>query len=89
MSNRPYPELSEAIYRAIVNGKYVKSSRSGTNPVGCLSFTEGPNGLVGFQDDKLPPEQRRTHTLIFTRQEFTAFAAALKAGEFDHLIESN
>jgi hypothetical protein len=80
----PYPSLGDVSYRAVVDGKYRKSSYSnGTG--GCLSFTV-VNGLVGFQDDKLSISDRKARTLVFTPDEIRAFVLGAKAGEFDHLL---
>ncbi|MGH3838550.1 MAG: DUF397 domain-containing protein [Pseudonocardiaceae bacterium] len=81
----PYPSLDDAQYDAVVNGRYLKSTFSNASG-GCLSFTVA-DGLVGFQDDKLPPAERQAHTLIFTQHEMTAFIAGAKNGDFDHLLD--
>jgi hypothetical protein len=80
----PYPWLDDAQYDAVVNGQYVKSTFS--NATGdCLSFTVA-DGLIGFQDDKLPPDERKARTLIFGQHEMAAFIAGAKNGDFDHLL---
>ncbi|MGQ0717617.1 MAG: DUF397 domain-containing protein [Pseudonocardiales bacterium] len=81
----PYPSLDNAQYEAVVNGRYLKSTFSNANG-GCLSFTLS-DGLIGFQDDKLPPAERKTRTLIFTQPELAAFIAGAKNGDFDHLLD--
>ncbi|MGH3721057.1 MAG: DUF397 domain-containing protein [Pseudonocardiaceae bacterium] len=81
----PYPSLDDAHYDAVVNGRYVKSALSSPNG-GCLSFTTAA-GLIGFQDDKLPPPERKARTLVFTQPELAAFIAGAKNGDFDHLLE--
>ena len=48
----PYPSLDDAQYNAVVNGRYLKSTFSNASG-DCLSFTLS-DGLIGFQDDKLP-----------------------------------
>ena len=80
----PYPTLDDAQYDAVVNGQYVKSTFSNANG-GCLSFT-ATNGLIGLQDDNLPPAERKSRTLIFTPLELAAFITGAKNGDFDHLI---
>ena len=85
----PYPslddtQLDDTQYDAVVNGQYAKSTFSGSN-TGCLSFTLA-DGLIGFQDDKLSPAERKARTLIFTQPELTAFIAGAKNGDFDHLL---
>jgi hypothetical protein len=79
----PYRWLDDARYDAVVNGRYVKSTFSNG---GCLSFTVA-DGLIGFQDDKLPPAERQARTLVFDQHEMAAFIAGAKNGDFDHLLE--
>lgn len=81
----PYPDLDDAQYQAVVNGRYLKSSFSNASG-DCLSFTVAGD-LVGFQDDKLAAAERKTRTLVFTRPELAAFIAGAKNGEFDHLLD--
>jgi hypothetical protein len=81
----PYPSLDDAQYDAIINGRYLKSTFSNASG-GCLSFTLS-DGLIGFQDDKLPPAERKAHTLIFTQPELAAFITGAKNGDFDHLLD--
>ena len=68
----------------MVNGRYLKSTFSNASG-GCLSFTVA-NGLIGFQDDKLSPAERKARTLIFDQHEMAAFIAGAKNGDFDHLL---
>ncbi|MGH3546547.1 MAG: DUF397 domain-containing protein [Pseudonocardiaceae bacterium] len=81
----PYPLLDDVQYDAVVNGRYLKSTLSSANG-GCLSFTVA-DGLIGFQDDKLPPAERKARTLIFNQLELAAFIAGAKNGDFDHLLD--
>ncbi|MGH3906907.1 MAG: DUF397 domain-containing protein [Pseudonocardiaceae bacterium] len=81
----PYPSLEDAQYDAVANGRYLKSTFSNGN-AGCLSFTVA-DGLIGFQDDKLPPPERKARTLVFTPPELAAFIAGAKNGDFDHLLD--
>lgn len=81
----PYPALDDAQYHAMANGPYLKSTFSNGN-AGCLSFTVA-GGLIGFQDDKLPPAERKARTLVFDRHEMAAFIAGAKNGDFDHLLD--
>jgi hypothetical protein len=81
----PYLSLDDSRYDAVVNGRYVKSTFSSANG-GCLSFTLA-DGLIGFQDDKLPPAERKARTLIFDQHEMAAFIAGAKNGDFDHLLD--
>ena len=80
----PYPSLDDAQYDAVVNGRYLKSTFSNASG-GCLSFTVA-NGLIGFQDDKLPPPERMARTLVFDQHELAAFITGAKNGDFDHLL---
>jgi hypothetical protein len=85
----PYDNIPDALYDDLVNASYIKATRSGSSGgdgSGCLTFATGPNGLVGFQDDKLDLAERKAHTLIFNREEMRAFVLGCKDGEFDHLI---
>ncbi|MGH3765707.1 MAG: DUF397 domain-containing protein [Pseudonocardiaceae bacterium] len=84
-TTNPYPLLDDPQYEAVVNGQYLKSTFSGPS-TGCLSFTVA-DGLVGFQDDKLPPIERKARTLIFDQHEMAAFIAGAKNGDFDHLLD--
>jgi hypothetical protein len=81
----PYPSLDDTRYHAVVNGRYVKSTCSNGH-AGCLSFTVADD-LIGFQDDKLPPTERKARTLIFNQHEMAAFIAGAKNGDFDHLLD--
>jgi hypothetical protein len=81
----PYPSLDDAQYDAVVDGQYLKSTFSNASG-GCLSFTLS-DGLIGFQDDKLPSAERKARTLIFTQPELAAFTAGAKNGDFDHLLD--
>jgi Domain of unknown function (DUF397) len=81
----PYPSIGDAQYDAVVNGQYLKSTFSGSN-TGCLSFTVA-DGLIGFQDDKLPAAERKARTLVFDQHEMAAFIAGAKNGDFDHLLD--
>jgi hypothetical protein len=81
----PYPSLDDPSYDAVVNGQYRKSSFSNGHG-GCLSFTAA-DGLIGFQDDKLPLPERKARTLVFTQHELAAFIAGAKNGDFDHLLD--
>ncbi len=80
----PYPSLDDAQYDAVVNGHYLKSTFSSASG-GCLSFAAA-DGLIGFQDDKLPPAERKARTLVFDQHEMAAFIAGAKNGDFDHLL---
>ncbi len=47
---------------------------------GCVEVGQLPGGAVAVRDSKDP--ERRT-SLVFTGDEWTAFLAGVKAGEFD------
>lgn len=67
-------------------GTYVKSTFS-PDKGDCFRLTR-VGGWIGVQDDKeyaTTPVEART-TLGYTVDEFAAFLAGAKAGEFDHLI---
>ena len=81
----PYPSLDDAQYDAVVDGHYLKSTFSNASG-DCLSFTVA-DGLIGFQDDKLSPAERKARTLIFDQREMAAFIAGAKNGDFDHLLD--
>jgi hypothetical protein len=83
--SHPYPWLDDVQYDTVINGRYVKSTFS--NATGdCLSFTVA-GGLIGIQDDKLPPAERKARTLIVNRHAMAAFIAGVKNGDFDHLVD--
>ncbi|MFC0116049.1 DUF397 domain-containing protein [Kibdelosporangium aridum] len=82
--NNPYPALDDVAFRAVAEGRYIKSSYSNGN-AGCVSFAL-VDDLVGLQDDKLPLDTRKARTLVFTRDEIRAFVLGAKNGEFDHLV---
>jgi hypothetical protein len=84
-TSNPYPWLDDTQHDDVVNGHYMKSTFSNANG-GCLSFAVA-HGLIGFQDDKLPPAERKARTLIFDQQEMAAFIAGAKNGDFDHLLD--
>lgn len=47
---------------------------------GCVEVGQSPDGAVLVRDSKDP---QRATSLAFTREEWTAFVAGVKAGEFD------
>ena len=81
----PYSSLDDTQYDAVANGQYVKSTCSNASG-SCLSFTVA-DGLIGFQDDKLPPAECKARTLVFDQHEMAAFIAGAKNGDFDHLLD--
>jgi hypothetical protein len=81
----PYPSPDDPPLAPVINGHYVKSSFSCGND-GCLAFTVA-GGLIGIQDDKLPPAERKARTLIVDRHAMAAFIAGVKNGDFDHLVD--
>lgn len=56
-----------------------KSSFSGNNGGGCVEFAPLPDGGVAIRDTK----DRTQPALHYTAQEWTAFLAGVRAGEFD------
>lgn len=80
----PYTSIDDAQYQDLVNAEYTKSSFSNANG-GCISLAQ-LGGYIGLQDDKLPEDDRRARTHVYTRDELAAFIAGAKNGEFDHLI---
>ena len=57
-----------------------------TSAAGMCIVLAAVDGLIALQDDKLPPDERRRRTQIFTPAELAAFLEDAKAGEYDHLI---
>ncbi|MGH3810560.1 MAG: hypothetical protein ACRDRU_28870 [Pseudonocardiaceae bacterium] len=62
-----YPSLDDTQYDAVVNGRYLQSPFSNASG-DCLSFTL-TDGLVGFQDDKLPPSRTQHPHLAWRTDE--------------------
>jgi hypothetical protein len=56
------------------------STSSHCNGGGCVEVGRSPDGPVVVRDTKDP---ERGMSLVFTREEWTAFVAGVKAGEFD------
>ncbi|WP_055478063.1 DUF397 domain-containing protein [Sphaerimonospora mesophila] len=56
-----------------------KSSFSGTNGGDCVEVAELPDGGRAVRDSKAPDGA----VLWFTRSEWAAFTAGVRAGEFD------
>jgi hypothetical protein len=64
----------------LTDAHWRKSSFSGGNSNGCVEVAFLPEGAVAVRDTKdrsLPPHRHTT-------AEWTAFLAAVRAGEFDH-----
>jgi hypothetical protein len=61
----------------ISTDNYTKSSFSGDG--GCVEVRQFEDGTVGLRDSK--DISRPAH--LFTRREWTAFIAGVRAGEFD------
>ena len=64
-------DLSSAMWR--------KSSYSGGNGGGCVEVARNLPGVVAVRDSKDPDGAK----LIFTPDEWRAFAAGIRGGEFD------
>jgi hypothetical protein len=60
--------------------KWIKSSLSFSNG-NCVQIAELPDGQVGVRDSKSP----RGPILRFTSEEWDAFTAGVRNGEFDSL----
>jgi hypothetical protein len=56
-----------------------KSTFSPENGNGCVEFAQLPDGGVAIRDTK----DRSQPALRYTAQEWTAFLAGVRAGEFD------
>jgi len=56
---------------------WFKSSASGAS--GCVEVTHLPSGYVALRDSK----DRSRDPYVFSAQEWAAFTAGVKAGEFD------
>jgi predicted DNA-binding transcriptional regulator YafY len=54
-------------------------SRLGCNMGNCVEIGQSPDGAVLMRDTKNPAQQ----ALTFTDEEWVAFVAGVKAGEFD------
>ncbi|AEV87265.1 hypothetical protein ACWT_6250 [Actinoplanes sp. SE50] len=57
-----------------------KSTRSGGNGGDCVEVAGNLPGIVALRDTKDPDGA----TLIFSREQWHAFLAGVRAGEFDH-----
>ena len=60
-------------------GVWRKASYSSANGGNCVEVARGPASAVAVRDSKDPDGPR----LVVTPDEWRAFAAAVKAGEFD------
>ncbi|WP_129838657.1 DUF397 domain-containing protein [Streptomyces sp. RFCAC02] len=72
----------DQLYAELLDGDWVKSSFSNGSGNDCVQLM-ALNGGVAMADSKAPdlPPHR------YTRSEFAAFIAGVKAGEFDRFIE--
>lgn len=82
--NNPYTQLSDDLYAQIVDADYVKPAASG-HTGNCITVAS-VGGYIAFQDDKLPADERKARTQVYTPEELAAFIADAKAGRYDHLI---
>ncbi|RBM22441.1 DUF397 domain-containing protein [Prauserella sp. PE36] len=80
----PYPQLSDELYHQLAHAEHAKPVASG-NGGSCITIA-AVGGHISIQDDKLPAEERRARTQIYTPTELAAFIADAKAGRYDHLI---
>jgi hypothetical protein len=79
----PYRELPDELYDQLVHAQHVApvaSTASGT----CITVASA-GGYISVQDSKLPEEERRARTQVYTPAELAAFIADAKAGRYDHL----
>jgi Domain of unknown function (DUF397) len=80
----PYRELPDELYEQLVHAPHtppVASTANGT----CITVAAA-GGYISFQDSKLPEQERRARTQVYTPAELAAFVADAKAGRYDHLI---
>lgn len=63
----------------ITGTQWRKSSYSGSNGGACIEVAALPGGDLGVRDSKDPDGQK----LAFAADEWAAFTAGVKAGEFD------
>lgn len=84
MSTNPYPDLSDELYTRLVHAPHTPPAAS-TGNGSCITLAS-VDGYISIQDDKLPIDERRARTQIYTPTELAAFVADAKAGRYDHLI---
>jgi len=63
----------------LTSAEWRKSSYSGTNGGNCVQVARNLPGVVAMRDSKDP----HGPALIFTPDEWRAFTAGIKVGEFD------
>lgn len=63
----------------LTDARWRKSSRSGNNGGNCVEVARNLPGAVALRDSKDPEGP----VLVFTLDEWRAFAAGVRAGEFD------
>ncbi|MFI7603245.1 DUF397 domain-containing protein [Actinoplanes sp. NPDC049681] len=63
----------------LTNAEWHKSSRSSGNGGDCVEVAHNLPNLVAVRDSKAPDDP----ALLFTPNEWRAFVAGVKAGEFD------
>ncbi|NKQ59044.1 DUF397 domain-containing protein [Amycolatopsis sp. K13G38] len=67
-----------------MHAEHAKPLASGSTG-NCITIA-ARGGYISIQDDKLPGEERRARTQVYTPAELAAFVADAKAGRYDHLI---
>lgn len=82
--HNPYRQLPDELYKQLVHAEHAKPLASG-NGGSCITIA-AVGGYISLQDDKLPAEERRARTQVYTPEELAAFIADAKAGHYDHLI---
>jgi hypothetical protein len=83
MSKNPYRELPDELYEQLVHAPHTPPAASTPNGE-CLTMA-AVGGYISIQDGKLPDDERRARTQIYTPAELAAFVADAKAGRYDHL----
>jgi hypothetical protein len=82
--HNPYRQLPDELYHQLVHADHAKPVASG-NGASCITIA-ARGGYISIQDDKLPSDERRARTQVYTPAELAAFVADAKAGRYDHLI---
>lgn len=82
--HNPYRELPDELYERLVHAPHTPPAASTGN--GACITVAAVDGYISIQDDKLPLDERRARTHVYTPAELAAFVADAKAGRYDHLI---
>lgn len=84
MTHNPYQQLPDELYDQLVHAPHAKPLASGSSG-SCITVASA-GGFISFQDDKLPVEERRARTQVYTPEELGAFVADAKAGHYDQYL---